>query len=71
MKGCQFEFKCQNDADGYPVPGTCALFAPLNSAPKTISQEFVRYLRGYEVVKKRFNTAQPSELAAFGFFSCD
>ena len=51
MRGCRFEFKCQSDANGYPLAGSCALFAPPNTAPRTISEEYIRYLRGYEVLK--------------------
>jgi hypothetical protein len=47
LTGCNVEVKCKTGSDGLPVAGTCVTRAPENKKPKTLLQEYKRYLEGF------------------------
>ncbi len=52
LTGCNVEVKCKTGSDGLPVAGTCTTRAPDNKTPKTLMQEYKRYLDGFRQLQQ-------------------
>jgi hypothetical protein len=48
---CQVSWKCQYDANGNAIHGSCSVFAPANREPKTMVQELKRYVSGFRALR--------------------
>lgn len=51
MNGCSHRWECKYDASGAAIPGSCVVVADKNPAPRTITQEYKRYLQGFKLLQ--------------------